>query len=67
MINFFLNGQKYSTESSITLSQLLNYFNYNTELLVVEYNNFICPKKLWNSLEITENNNIEIISIVGGG
>jgi sulfur carrier protein len=67
MINFLLNGQKYSTENSITLSQLLNYFNYNTELLVVEYNNFICPKKLWNSIEITENNNIEIISIVGGG
>ena len=67
MINFFLNGQKYSTEGSITLSQLLNYFNYNTELLVVEYNKFICPKKLWNSIEITENNSIEIISIVGGG
>jgi|SouAtlMetagenome_1021521.scaffolds.fasta_scaffold00061_41 thiamine biosynthesis protein ThiS len=67
MINFFLNGQKYTTENTITLSDLLKYFNCNTELLVVEYNNFICPKKLWNSIKITENNNIEIISIVGGG
>ena len=67
MINFFLNGQQYTTENSITMSELLKYFNYNTELLVVEYNNFICPKKLWNSIKIKENNNIEIISIVGGG
>ena len=55
------------TETSITLEELLNYFNYNTELLVVEYNQFICPKKLWHTLKIKENNTIEIISIVGGG
>mgnify|MGYP000928603294 CR=1 FL=1 len=67
MIPFYLNGQKYMTQNSITLAQLLNYFNYNTELLVVEYNKFICPKKLWDTLKITENNTIEIISIVGGG
>lgn len=67
MIPFYLNGQKYMTQNSITLAQLLDYFNYNTELLVVEYNKFICPKKLWHTLKITENNTIEIISIVGGG
>nr|YP_009093364.1 thiamine biosynthesis protein S [Cerataulina daemon]AIR76037.1 thiamine biosynthesis protein S [Cerataulina daemon] len=67
MITFFLNGQKYVIEKSITLSELLAYFNYNTELLVIEYNRFICPKKLWNSIKITSNNTIEIISIVGGG
>ena len=67
MIPFYLNGQKYLTPNSITLAQLLNYLNYNTELLVVEYNKFICPKKDWHTLEIKENNTIEIISIVGGG
>ena len=46
MIPFYLNGQKYLTPNSITLAQLLNYLNYNTELLVVEYNKFICPKKI---------------------
>ena len=60
MISFYLNGQKYMTETSITLEELLNYFNYNTELLVVEYNQFICPKKLWHTLKIKENNTIEI-------
>jgi len=67
MVIFFLNGQKYTTENSITLLDLLEYFNYNTELLVVEYNHFICPKKLWDSINISQNNTIEIISIVGGG
>jgi hypothetical protein len=30
--------------------ELINYFNYNTSLLVLEYNNLICNKKNWNKI-----------------
>jgi hypothetical protein len=30
---FFLNGQKYITTYKLTISELINYFNYNTSLL----------------------------------
>jgi sulfur carrier protein len=66
-ISFFLNGQKYSTSSNRTIFEIVNYFNYNTSLLVLEYNNLICDKKNWNKFYIKNNDKIEIITIVGGG
>lgn len=65
--NFLLNGEKYRTENTITLLDLINYFDYNTSLLVLEYNNSICNKKNWNKISIDENDKIEIVTIVGGG
>jgi sulfur carrier protein len=65
--NFLLNGEKYHIESTITLLDLINYFDYNTSLLVIEYNNSICNKKNWNKISIDENDKIEIVTIVGGG
>ena len=64
---FLLNGQKYTTNHKLTLLELVKYFNYNTSLLVVEYNNLICKKKNWGKIYIQNNDKIEIITIVGGG
>jgi sulfur carrier protein len=66
--NFFLNGEKYSIKNEKrSLLELMNYFNYNTSLLVLEYNNLICNKKNWNEIYIQNNDKIEIVTIVGGG
>jgi thiamine biosynthesis protein ThiS len=64
---FCLNGQFYTTSNTITLFDLINYFNYDSSILIVEYNKFICPKQKWTEICICNNDNIEIISIVGGG
>ena len=64
---FFFNGQKYQTKQLITLNDLLNYFDYQSSLFVLEYNNFICNKKKWKRIYIQSNDKIELISIVGGG
>ncbi len=64
---FFLNGDKYSIKDKITLLELINYFNYNTSLLVLEYNNSICNKKNWDKIYIHNTDKIEIVTIVGGG
>lgn len=65
--NFFLNGEKYHTNDKITLLELVNYFDYNSYLLVLEYNNSICNKKNWEKIHIHNNDKIEIVTIVGGG
>ena len=65
--NFFLNGEKYHIEDKISLLDLINYFDYNRSLLVLEYNNSICNKKNWNQIYINHNDKIEIVTIVGGG
>lgn len=64
---FFLNGHKYSTQDEFTILELINYFNYNTSLLVLEYNNLICDKKSWNNIKLKNNDKIELVTIVGGG
>mgnify|MGYP003406491734 FL=1 len=64
---FFLNGQKYFTKSELTISDLVKYFNYNTSLFVLEYNSLICNKKNWNQITIKNKDQIEIVTIVGGG
>ena len=64
---FFLNGEKYNIKDKRTLLELILYFDYNTSLLVLEYNNSICNKKNWNDIYIHDNDKIEIVTIVGGG
>lgn len=64
---FFFNGEEYYTTKCISLLELINYFDYHSSLIVVEYNNFICEKIKWDQIKIKKNDLIEIITIVGGG
>ena len=64
---FLLNGELYYTNQTITLLDLIIYFNYNDSLLVLELNKLICNKNKWKSIVITDHDTIEIITIVGGG
>jgi thiamine biosynthesis protein ThiS len=63
----FLNGEEYITDQSMTLFDVIHYFNYDQSLLVLEHNKFICPKKNWSDLFIKDKDIIEIVTIVGGG
>ena len=65
--NFTLNGQLYYTKKVINLFDLIVYFNYKDSLLVLEYNNLICNKKNWKKIFIEDQDQIEIVTIVGGG
>jgi thiamine biosynthesis protein ThiS len=66
-IHFTLNGQNYFTEHKLTIFELINYFNYNSSLLVLEYNHLICTKENWKRIVIKNKDRIEIVTIVGGG
>ncbi len=57
---FFVNGQKYYTINKISLLDLLSYFEYNSSLLVLEYNNFICNKKNWDQILISNNDRMKL-------
>jgi thiamine biosynthesis protein ThiS len=64
---FFLNGEEYVTDQSLNLFEIIDYFNYDQSLLVLEHNKFICPKKNWANIFIKNKDIIEIVTIVGGG
>ena len=67
MIQFYLNGLLYRINRTTSLQMLINYLDYNEDILVVEYNNAICNKKNWPNIIIQEIDMIEFITIVGGG
>ena len=64
---FLLNDELYCTSQNITLLHLITYFNYNDSLLVLELNKLICNKTKWKNILITDQDKIEIVTIVGGG
>ena len=64
---FFLNNEKYTTKQKINLHDLITYFDYNESLLVLEYNQVIFDKSHWKETFIQDLDEIEIVTIVGGG
>jgi sulfur carrier protein len=65
--HFKVNGYLYSTETNLTIFDLLRYFNHKPSLLVIEYNHKICEKRKWDKIFLKNNDTIELITIVGGG
>jgi len=65
--SFILNDQKYYVNEPLNIFDLIQYFRYNLDLLVIEYNYLICEKKNWQKIFINEGDKIEVVTIVGGG
>ena len=70
-MTFRVNGQYYTiTETkreNISLQDILEYFDFDSGLFIVEYNKVICPRPDWSNTYIKDKDQIEIITIVGGG
>jgi thiamine biosynthesis protein ThiS len=62
-----INGKEETIVAKTTLSQLLNTKGLCFERLVVEHNFCILPKEVWATVTLEENDNLEIVSFVGGG
>lgn len=66
-IMFTLNGESYYSPQSMTILDLLTYFNYKESLFVLELNHLVCNQTAWDQVRIQNNDKIEIVTIVGGG
>ena len=64
-----LHGEVYKlqTYQLFNLKNLLFYFCYNQNLVVLEYNAKIFPSKNWSIKKLKDSDKIETITIVGGG
>ena len=49
------------------LSKALNSLGYKPNTVVVELNNLIINSMKWDKIKLKEGDNLEIVSIVGGG
>ena len=49
------------------LSETLKSMGYKPNTIVVELNNLIVNSKKWDEVRVKDGDNLEIVSIVGGG
>lgn len=65
----FLNGQPYVLETYKipNLDELIFYFSYKLNLIVVECNGKIASKNFSTLKKLEANDQIETITVVGGG
>ena len=65
-----VNGEEIKIEldhENVLLSTALNYMGYKPNTIVVELNNLIVNSIKWEKVKLKEGDNLEIVSIVGGG
>lgn len=64
-----VNGEtlKLSELDDNSINALLNYYGLSPERVAIEIDGRIIKKADYNSVELNEENNIEIIHFVGGG
>ena len=54
-------------QENLLLSKALNSMGYKPNTIVVELNNLIINSIKWEKVKLKEGDNLEIVSIVGGG
>ena len=64
---FYINDRKIFSNQSFSVNDLLVFLNLNSDLIVIEYNKIILPKSLWKQTVIKNTDEIEFVTIVGGG
>lgn len=61
-----INGNEESIEVK-TIKEIIDLKELNIDHIVIEHNLKVLPKDKWETTELNENDNLEIISFVGGG
>ena len=65
-----VNGEEKNIElnqENALLSKVLNHMGYKPNTIVVELNNLIINSIKWDKVKLKDGDNLEIVSIVGGG
>ena len=62
-----VNGLKYEYQPPMNVLNLLQYFGFNTNIIVVDYNGTILSKSRWQKTNLKQNDSLEILTIAGGG
>lgn len=63
-----VNGEQRTLEvESATLAVVVETLGHHPKLVVVEYNGLILTPERWAAQEVQTGDNLEIVTIVGGG
>jgi sulfur carrier protein len=62
-----VNGEPRSCSPHTKLPEMLEQLGLNPRLVAVEYNGEILHRQFWSETEMKQGDNLEIVTIVGGG
>ena len=65
-----VNGEEKKLEldqEKVLISTVLKHMGYKSNTIVVELNNLIINSMKWEKVKLKDGDNLEIVSIVGGG
>ena len=62
-----LNGEPFEIAGPVTISTLLTKLKIDPRLVAVEHNVVVIKRHLYDTTEIAEGDEIEIVNFVGGG
>ena len=62
-----VNGKEIELKRGMTLAEFLAEHNYRAELVAVERNGQIVPRAEFSAAILTDSDELEIVSFVGGG
>ncbi|GAF66268.1 hypothetical protein BTS2_3168 [Bacillus sp. TS-2] len=65
-MNLLVNGEEHQLEVN-NLTELIQYYKLEPQLVVVELNGVIIEREKWEETVLEENNEIELVHFVGGG
>ena len=66
-MKIILNGKQFSIDKKMSIKDILAQNNIGEKNIVVEVNKEIISKSQWDKTIFKENDQIEIITAVGGG
>ena len=66
-ITIQINGEPFNCPNNMSIYDLICYFDINSKLVLVEYNEDMIYDNQFTDILLKPNDNLEIITIVGGG
>ncbi|ESA36139.1 thiamine biosynthesis protein [Leptolyngbya sp. Heron Island J] len=67
LISLQVNGNRQSCPLGTTLPQLLKQLDMDPRLVAVEYNGEILHRQFWETTVMQTDDQLEVVTIVGGG
>jgi thiamine biosynthesis protein ThiS len=67
IIQVQVNGKERKVQSGLSVHQLVESFNLDPKLIVVELNREILSRDQFDDVEVSEGDAVELVHFVGGG
>ena len=62
-----INGEPFNCYSSMSIKDILIYLNIDFDKVIIEYNKKVVNSLQFDQILMQEGDNLEVITIVGGG